>query len=230
MMKRNFLFLILMMSTFFCSTLFAKTIPFKKGETIRYVIKQMGVKVGEAELIFQGEKLLDGKEVYLIVFNSNGIKFYDHELIYVDRENFRPIKVVRDLKIFGGIEKIVEEYQPTGEALITKTVADKVTKQTVFRGGAVDNIYGFIYRFRMGDEASQQQSFDIKLPTVDIKMSVGQKVSFVAAGKKYQASVLTSVPSKYTLWIDQGEQRIPLRIAGSVGIANTVMTMIEYKP
>ncbi len=227
-MIKNFLFYIIVLIVFIPSNLFAKQAPFNKGETIRYVIKQFGVKIGEAELIFKGEEVLDGREVFLIVFNSKGIKFYDYELIYVDKENFRPIKVIRDLKIFGGVEKIVEYYKPNGEALIVKTVGDKTTQETVFRGGAVDNIYGFIYRYRMSSTFDDEQTFDVKLPTVDIKMSLGGKTSFVAAGKKYQSVVLTSVPSKYTLWIDQSEKRIPLRIAGSMGIANTVMTMIEY--
>lgn len=204
-------------------------LPFKTGETIRYSIKQLGVKAGEAILRFDGEKEIDGKKVYLIVFRSSGFKFFDEEHIFVDTVSFRPLRVVRDIDIFGKKEKITEDYTPDGKAKVVKIANGKTTEQMIDRQGPVDNIYGFIYRFRAEGKFSSDEKLDIRLPTLDIKMAVVETTSFNAAGKKYKAAVLRSVPSKYTIWMDTGNGRIPLRIAGSVGVTSTVMTLIEYK-
>ena len=48
--------------------------------------------------------------------------------------------------------------------------------------------------------------------------------------KKYPSVLFKSVPPKYTLWFDPGPQRLPLRISGSVGIANTIMVITGYEP
>ena len=54
--------------------------------------------------------------------------------------------------------------------------------------------------------------------------------TYKAAGKTYQALLLRSVPSQYSIWMDQGPAHVPLRIAGAVGFAKTVMTMVEHQP
>lgn len=207
----------------------AAELPFKTGETLRYSIKQMGVKAGEAVLDFQGEKEIDGQKVYLIVFTSKGFNFFDEERIFVDRVSFRPVRVIRDINIFGNKEKITEHYTPDGKTRVVKISDGKTTEQLLDRGCAVDNIYGFIYRYRVEGVFASDEKLDIHLPTMDITMAPSEKVSFNAAGKKYNAAVLRSVPSKYTIWMDTGVKRIPLRIAGSLGVTSTVMTLLEYK-
>ena len=214
-----------------CPAVHAQTAPFKKGETIRFSVKQMAVKAGEATLVFKGETYRDGKKYTLIVFTAKGFNFYDEERIFVDGKTFLPQIVMRDLNIFGGREQIMEEYdQVKGTIKVTKMLeGHEPTSVVIKKNAPIDNIYGFIYRYRMQEKLVKDETFDIHLPTLDVKISGVKDVDFNAAGKAYKAVLLSSVPSKYSIWMDKSEKRLPLRIGGAIGIANTMMTMIEYK-
>jgi hypothetical protein len=211
------------------SASFAAEPPYRPGEIIRYHIKQFGVKIGEASLTFEGEKVLDGRKIDLIVFASRGTAFFDNEEIYVDPGTFRPVKVSRDLKIFGGHEHIVEDYAPDGTVKITKNADGKVTGTVLRKNGPVDNIYGFIYRYRSETDLSAKKAFAVRLPTVDVVLTITDEGNFNAGGKSYRAVVVKSVPSKYTIWVDKSAKHLPLRISGAIGIANTVMTMVSVE-
>ncbi len=212
------------------SPLFAASTPvFKPGEVIRYTVKQAGVKAGEATLTFTGETYRDGKKYTLIIFSAKGFNFFDEERIFVDGKTFLPQLVIRDLNIFGNKENIMEEYdQLTGSIRVTKVAGDRTSVQVLDKKGPVDNIYGFIYRYRRDTAADSPGSFDVRLPTLDVKISPVHDLDFNAAGKTYRATLLRSVPSKYSIWMDKSAKRLPLRIAGAIGIANTVMTLIGY--
>ncbi len=199
------------------------------GEVIHYNIKQLGVKVGEASLTFAGEKDLDGRQAVLILFKSRGPSFFDNEEIYVDPQTYRPIKVLRELKIFGGRERIEEDYREEGKVKLRKDAEGKVTETVLETKGPVDNIYGFIYRFRSQGDFSSQNNFSVRLPTVELAMKIAEDGNFNAGGKTYRAAVIRSMPAKYTIWMDMGEKRLPLRIAGAVGMGNTVMTMVRFE-
>jgi hypothetical protein len=205
-------------------------LPYGPGEKIRYAIKQSAVKVGEATLEFQGETYRDGKKYTLIVFTSKGFNFYDEERIFVDGATLMPLRVIRDLNIFGKKEQIMEDYdQASGTIRVTKVAHGETTEQVLKKEGAIDNIYAFLYRFRGQSEFKKDATYDLKLPTLDINIAHIKSMTFNAAGKVYQASLMRSIPPKYSIWMDESDKHLPLRIAGSVGIANTVMTMIAYE-
>ena len=203
---------------------------FKKGEVITFKIEQMKVKAGEAKLSFEGLQEVDGQSLYLIIFKSHGFNFYDEEKIYVDPQNFRPVKVLRDVNIWGKKEKIMEEYLSKEKKIkITKRVGKKVTIDELPAKDNIENIYGFIYRYRQSGSFKIGDAMDIHLPTKDIKIKLDKKTTLNAAGKEFEAYYLNSEPSKYKIWLSSGAQHIPLKIAGSIGLANTVMVMTNYK-
>ncbi|HAL91651.1 MAG TPA: hypothetical protein DCM68_01340 [Verrucomicrobia bacterium] len=205
--------------------------PFAKGEVIHYAIKKVGIKVGEATLEFKGETKRDGKKYTLIVFTAKGFNFFDEERIFVDGKTFRPKFVDRDLNIFGKKAKVTEEYdQAAGTVTITKVAKGGTTVQVLEKTGPIDNIYGIIYRYRIHGGFDREERFEVALPALDITMAGVKNMKFKAAGKTYQSLLLRSVPSQYSIWMDRGPAHLPLRIAGAVGLANTVMTMVEYTP
>ncbi len=213
-----------------CSTAMAQTVPFKKGEVIRYSVKQAGIKAGEATLTFEGETYRDGKKYTLIVFSAKGFNFFDEERIFIDDTTFLPQLVIRDLNIFGNKEKIMEEYNnAAGLITVTKDADGHVSVQTIKKEGQVDNIYGFIYRYRASGRAAQDAKFALRLPTLDVTIAPVAGMKFNAMGQVFDAELMRSVPSKYSIWMDTSDKRLPLRIAGAIGIANTVMTIIDYK-
>lgn len=205
--------------------------PFAKGEMIRYGIKKMGVKVGEATLVFEGETQHEGKPYDLIVFTAKGFNFFDEERIYVDGKTFLPKFVLRDVNVFGKKATVTEVYdQVAGTVTITKVAKGGTTVRILEKTGPIDNIYGFIYRYRLHGGFDREERVQVALPAMDITVAGVKNVELKAAGKTYQALLLRSVPSQYSIWMDQGPAHVPLRIAGAVGFAKTVMTMVEHQP
>ncbi len=189
----------------------------------------MGIKAGTAILTYEGVVELDGVKVNKVTFLADGFNFLDEEILYLDLDGWRPIKVERKLNIFGNKEEIVEHYKPDGTIEIVKTASGKRTQQSLKKDAAIDNIYGLIYRLREKGNLSVGQSVDVHLPTKDFKITVEKSKPLKAAGQKYQSVFLRSQPGKYQIWMDSSYQHLPLRISGAIGIANTSMVMESYE-
>jgi hypothetical protein len=206
----------------------AQAAPFQQGEKICYSVKQFGVKAGDATLELKGDAYLEGKRYTLILFRAKGFNFYDEERIYVDGATWLPQRVLRDLNIFGKKEKIAEDYfHSDGYVRVTKIANGKTVVQRFDTKGPVDNIYGFIYRYRLSQKFGQGDGFAMQLPTTRVNLKLMEATEFKTAGKTYQAVLMRSDPAKYSIWFDTGVRRLPLRIAGAVGLSNTVMTMVD---
>ncbi len=203
---------------------------FKPGEEIHYKILQMGIKVGEATLKFVGPTSVNSVDTFLIEFTADGFNFYDKESIYVDPESFKPLTVKRDLNIFGKREKIEETYFPQdNKIIVAKTVKGVDSEQVLIKSGEVDNIYGFIYRYRSSGGFRLGDQLDVTLPTKDIKMSVVKRSKLNIEGTQRDVFYLESKPSQYKLWFEATPKSLPLRISGAIGLANTVMVLNDYK-
>lgn len=203
---------------------------FSPGEEIHYKILQMGIKVGDAVLKFVGPTMINDVDTVLIEFTADGFNFYDNEKIYVDPTTFKPLTVKRDLNIFGKKEQIVETYFPQdNKIVIQKTVGKNVTEETLIKKGEIDNIYGFIYRYRQDGEFKLGDATDVILPTKDFQIILSKKVKINAAGNTYDSFYLESKPAAYKIWLDASSKKLPLRINGAIGIANTVMILNSYK-
>lgn len=203
--------------------------PFFVGEKIVYGIKQFGLPVGKTTLEFGGLRRLDGRNVYLVTFTSSALNFFDEEKIYIDSVTFLPVRVERDLNIFGKKEKITEYYQPQNNIVrIVKVVRGKTTEQVIEKEGDLDNIYSFIYRYRKDGNFEIGDALTIKLPTKNVEIVLVKEGKLKAAGKSFDAYYMQSKQKEYKVWFDSGERKLPLRIDGSMGIANTSMVMQSY--
>ncbi len=202
-----------------------------KGEQIDYHVRSLGMHAANAILTFEGKATLEGKEVYLITFEAKGSNFLDSEKIYADSETLYPIRVVRDLNIFGTKEKIVESYdQKKFVVNIEKKVKGKKPEKTVIqKKGKIDNIYCFIYRFRINGKFKIGNSIKMNLPTKDVSVKIAQKKKMKAAGKVYPVYYLHTVPSQYKLWLEADNVKIPIRIDKPAAIGGTSMRMDKYK-
>ena len=137
--------------------------------------------------------------------------------------------VKRDLNLWGKKEKITETYDGQGTIKIVKDANGKITAQEIKKNGTIDNIYCFIYRFRMKNQFSLGESLVMNLPTKDIKIKLVKKMKLKAASKMYDTFFMQSDPKQYMVWFDAGENKIPIRIDGSTGLGKTSMVMREYK-
>jgi len=199
------------------------------AETFHYAIVQWGFKAGDATISNTGPVVYRGQQTFLIVFKAQAINFWDEEKIYADPRDFYPLFVERDLNIFGQKEKILEVYDRTkSEIRVTKTAGDKQTEQVIKRSGSVDNIYGFIYRYRKSGSFKIGSVLDIVLPTKDLKIKLVKRSNLNVMGRHYDSFYMQSHPAQYKIWFDSAAQKWPLRISGAVGIANTIMEMTGH--
>ena len=163
------------------------------AETIHYALIQLGIKAGDATLRNVGPTVYRGKSTFLIVFKAQAINFWDEERIYTDPLNFYPLFVERDLNIFGRKEKILEVYdRANSEIRLTKTVGDKSTEQVLKKTGAIDNIYGFIWRYRKSGSFEIGDVLDVFLPTTDLKIKLVKRMNVNIQGKKYDSFFMQS--------------------------------------
>ncbi|MFA5259755.1 MAG: DUF3108 domain-containing protein [Candidatus Omnitrophota bacterium] len=208
----------------------ALPLPFASGEEIQYDIQKFGLKAGKAILRFEGMTQLEGEDVYLIVFIAQAVNFYDEERIYVDPSTFLPRQVERNLNIFGKKERIEEVYDhQSGHIILTKRVGDKETQKTLEKEGKIENIYGFIYRYRRDGEFNTGDIVEIVLPTKDMSFQLEGKQKISVGKKVYDAYIMESDPKQYRVWFDKSPQKIPLRIDGAVGFGNTSMVLAQYE-
>ncbi len=210
---------------------FCLLLPSKlRAETIFYSIRQMGFD-GDASLTLVGPKEYKGQHTLLILFKASGKNFADEEDIYVDPTTYKPMYVERNFSLrFYGHGKTLEEYIPSkGQIIITKTDGNRVTQQIINKDGAVDNIYGFIFRYRKEGTFKIGDVVKMSLPTRDLKFQLVAREPLKIGEKSYDSFYMQSQPTRYKIWFDTSEHKWPLRITGTIGLLNSVMTMTGYE-
>lgn len=204
--------------------------PFVPGETITYDILKVGFKVGKAVLTYEGPQHVQGRDAILVTLLSKGPAFFDRETIYLDPVTFLPMRVARDVKYFGKREEIVEYYDQTkGRVRVVKTAKGETTEETIAKGHPIENIYGFIYRYRQSGGFRQGEKRAIHLPTQDVTFTLMGKEE-VKAGEStmFDAYTMESTPEGYQVWFGTGAAKVPLRIDGTNGFGKTAMVMNTY--
>jgi len=227
MLNRSFALLRMTTLALFLGCVFSQQV---RAETIYYSIRQLGYD-GEARLKMVGPKDYKDHKTLLIVFKANGTNFSDEENIYVDPSTYKPLFVERNfsLGVFGH-GKTLEEYIPSkGEIIITKTDGAHVTQQVIKKAGDVDNIYGFIYRYRKEGSFKIGDVLDMTLPTKDLKIQLMKQVELKIGDKSYDSYYMESQPVRYKIWFDTSKHKWPLRIVGTIGLMNSVMTLTGYE-
>ena len=202
-----------------------------RAETIQYSIRQIGFD-GQATLTMVGPRDYKGHKTVLIVLKANGVNFWDEENVYVDPSTYKPLFVERNFsyRLLFGHGKILEEYIPSKEEIIiTKTQGSHVTRQVINKAGSVDNIFGFIYRYRKEGSFKIGDVIDMALPNKDLKIRLVDRVVLKIGEKSYDCYYMQSQPKGYKIWFDASQRKLPLRITGTVGFINSVMTMTGYE-
>lgn len=207
--------------------------PFQIGENITYDIKKLGVSAGKATVELKGEAVVNNQKRLLIIFTAKGPKFLDEEKIYVEPETFLPVRVERNLNIFGKTEQITEDYDAKkGLVKITKIAGGKTTGQVIEKKSRMENIYGFLYRYRQTGNFKIGDTVQLNLPTKNLALKIVKQYDISIAGKRYSSFFMQSDPKRYNIWFDSGSQKLPLRIDGALGMGKTSMMLekVEYPP
>ncbi len=215
---------------FFTSTFAAAEVnnfPFKQGETIHYDIKKMGMRAGQATLVFNGLEEKDGQKILLITFTAKGFQFFDQEKIYLDPKTFYPVLVERDLDIFGKKEKITESYLKDSIKIV-KDLKDNHIEEVLKNDGRVDNIYGFIYRYRAQGTFRVGEEHKINLPTQKVTVKLAAQKELEIAGEKYDSFYVEGQPKRIKMWFANTPEKLPLRIDGAL-MGKTTMVLRKQK-
>jgi len=203
---------------------------FPIGEKVSYNIKNLGIKSGEASITYEGPTTIKGRDVILIVFVSDAFNFYDEEKLYLDPETFCPVVVQRDLNIFGKKEKIEEEYfHDQGQIKITKHAGGKVSTQVIEKKGPIDNIYGFIYRYRQDGKFQIGEELSLNLPTKDVTVKLIKRKKMRVAGEVRNTYYMEDDSRDFRVWFDDGPEKIPVRIDGAMGLTKASLILREYE-
>ena len=208
-----------------------EALPFAKGEKITYTIKKMGVKAGETILVFEGQVEVHGQLAYLIYFKADGANFLDEEKIFVDTKTFLPVRVERNVNVFGRKEKIIEIYdQKKYLVKIVKTMRNnRIEEQAIQKDRPIENLYGFIYRYRTEGEFTIGDALQMNLPTANVKLKLLKKDKVKVENKEQEAFYMESDSKKYKVWFDGTDKKVPLKIDGAVGFGSTSMIMRDYQ-
>jgi len=199
------------------------------NEYLTFTIKKLGLKAGVAQLDYHGVKNVDGHDVLHVKFKAGALNFLDEEDIYCSVDNYYPVRVERNINLWGKKEQITEVYDLKGSVNITKYVKDEVKEQTITKDKPLDNIYCFLLRYRLKKLHEQNRDFQLILPTKDLTLKHKKDTTIRAAGEKHEAYYLESTPKKYRLWFAKDKQdNLPLRIDGAVGFGKTSMILRHY--
>ena len=213
----------------FCPRANAADMPFSKGEIITYDIKKFKIKVGEATLTYNGIVEVDNRQAVSVTLVAKGFKFLDEEQIFLDPETFYPLLIKRNLNIFGSEEQIIEFYDTQrGKVRVVKKTDGKTSEEIIENGKRFDNIYGFIYRQRQMGQFAKNKEFYLHLPTRDVRFEFDKKMKFSVSDKEFDAYYIHSTPKKYKVWFDSGQERIPLKIVGTIGYGNLAMEFTSH--
>lgn len=201
------------------------------GETLTYAIRKFGMKAGETVIQYHGIVEDEGESRILITFTAKGFNFLDDEKIFADPQTLLPVKVERDLNIFGKKEQIVERYDlQKNNVTIRKYQGGTFIEEIVFtKEEPIDNLYCYIFRYRYQGRFAQGVTLRMPLPTKDVNFEILRRETIAAMGRRHDAWFMQSNPPEYQVWFGTGDQKIPLRIDGAVGLAKTVMVLERYE-
>lgn len=203
-----------------------RSVPFLKGEKVVYNIKKLGIPVGNATIEFRGLTPVNGRNLVLIVFEATAPNFFDQEKIFADPATLLPVIVERDLNIFGSKEKITEYYsQNPPRVRVLKNEKGKPTEQVLANESVIDNLYCFIYRYRLFGKFDLGELLDLNLPTREVQVRLKEKSRIFAAGAMQNAYYMESIPPQYRVWFSEDGAKVPLRIDGGLGAIGASMIL-----
>jgi hypothetical protein len=203
---------------------------FVPGETIDYDVRLHRLRIGRAQLSYQG--IVDNKatKVISITFLTDVANLYDLEMIYADINTFNPLWVIRELNFFGAIERIEEDYaRRPNSVYIAKLRGRKSTTRTIDSDYLFQHVITSLYQFRTLKGFSIGSEFVLNLPLTKIKLVVKKIEEIRVPAGKFQAVYIESIPKKYKIWLSADANRIPLRVEGIISFAPAAMTMTGYR-
>jgi len=206
-----------------------KTIPFKINEKINFDIFLFGVEFGKSDIIFRGEVKLNEQNVYLIESNSDTLNYKGKELIYVNKEDFLPLRVERNLVFLGSKENIIEEYNSLDNSVTIKKTIGKDTKITrIVKEDDIQNSISLIYLCRTLENFDRDILIDVNLPTRNFELKVKKDQKITVPFGTFESFLLEDKGKNFRVWIGKDKNRLPMRFDFNSGLKRYSMRLSDY--
>lgn len=218
-MKKRIIFFLAVAYILSNSFSFGQTIQerFQGKDTLDYLTYFNGASCGAIQWRYLGKQTIDSQQadVLSIITDTKVIKFLNmesNERVFLDSVNHLPIKVERDILLFGKKELVAEYYdQDNGIVKVIKNTTKK--EETILKPNKpIHNILALLYFFPQGVDLKTGEWIEFNLPTQKVKIkTIGERLLSTKAGKKETIFVIGRGAKRFNLWLDKKE-RIPLRL------------------
>jgi hypothetical protein len=207
-----------------------ETLPFLANETIDYIIKLKGIKIGRATLTYKGKTKLDGKDVHLIIFYTNTMNFKDKETIYADIDNFLPLRIERSINNWGKKIYIIEEYDQKNYTVTITRIGRRHKKlKQIQKNAHIQNAILLTFLYRKLRDFEIGKDFPVTLPLAELVMRFTKKSRIKVPYGLYEAYLAESFPKGYRIWFEESNKAIPVKISGPLFLGSVSLEMADYR-
>jgi hypothetical protein len=211
--------LIVLAMGFVCIPIFAQNFQerFKDGKKLVYKVSANGIPSGYVEWEYLGRQKLDGKlaEVLAVSSDTNIFKFLNltsNEKVFLDSSSHLPLRVERDVILFGKKEFIEEVYNQDEGYVKIKRSNDNDKENTLYRDKPIHNILDLLYFFPEDIDLEKGDWMTFNLPTQKVRIKFIRERVLAKDGQRLDTYFLIGRGAKrFSLWLDK-ESRLPLRI------------------
>jgi len=205
------------LSTFSFSSAESIEKRFKNKEKLAYKIYFNGVPSGKIEWRYLGrQKIKEGEvEVIYLVADTKILELLNltsREKVFLDSKTYLPLRVERNLVVFGKKELITESYDQVAGKVSIKKKNSKVTEEVLVQDKPIHNILDLLYFFPQGIELKPDGWMEFNLPTQKVKIKLAGERSLKTNGSSKDTYLLIGRGARrFNLWLDK-EKRLPLRL------------------
>lgn len=206
-----------------------KEYPFNAGEKLYYGIYSAGLKVGSATITYLGPKVINGKVASFITLEARAPGFYDSEKIYGDIETSLPIRIEREVRLFGKDINIIEDYDHEKMEVVISRNSQNADQEVIKSEDRINNIILLLYQFRYKKDYKCGDKLQFNLPTKQLEMLVDEERRIKVPYGRYDSIFIRSIPPRFKVWFRNDKDRIPLRIQGAIGFGNTYLALLKVE-
>lgn len=190
---------------------------FKDNQKLSYKVFTNGVFSGYIEWEYMGTQDINGRIAEGLSIDSDTkilsfLNLTSKEKVFLDSQTHLPLRVERDIVLFGSKELIEESYdQENGRVTITRTPSNK-EQEVLHPDTPIQNILSLLYFFPQDIELKKGEWMTFNLPTQKVKIQFKGPRKLRLNGEEKETLFLIGRGAKrFNLWLDS-KSRIPLRL------------------
>ena len=190
---------------------------FGSAKKLSYKVYFNGVPVGNIYWEYLGNDKINEEDVDVIGVKTDAhilefLNIETSEKIFLNSKTYLPLRVERNVSVFGGKEVIEEIYnQDEGSVKITHSNSKK-REEVLHPGTPINNILALLYFFPKDVKLNLKETLYFNLPTqkVTVRLLSLKNIS-TPYGKKKVYYLMGRGKRKFRLWLDIVD-RLPYRI------------------